>query len=343
MKEKIELRVLNEHASRVFGLNEGEAIGSLVRKISISPDDPRMTAIANEQQRLRSEHDFLFTAWQIKRSYTQEELERATLLQLLIPTVFEPAGEECGTVYIEDTACPRCGAGGQQLTELKLDLRTIPANKDIARTIADEIVVSHRLARIIADFGISGVELRPVRDRLPELTDSIDLAAVPSGRLLLDESNRLGIEPNSWKFDVWLHDDAQRKALDAACLEYKSDIDQMSVAHSRSTRRWYQPLAISKNLNIVPPSSFGVDPFGSTEDATRCANQDTLGLNQISELTIARYGAELSDYHVTNEYVGVRRGLLRPSRPILISSRFFRILRERKVKGFEVQLAHVVE
>jgi hypothetical protein len=342
MKERIELWVLKEHASRVFGPNEGESIGSLVRKITIDADDPRLGAIVNEQRRLRSEHDFLFTAWQIKRTYAQEELERVALLQLLVPTVFEPAGEQCGTLYVEDTACTLCGAGGQQVSELMIDLRKIPANKDIARTIADEVVFSHRLARIVADFEISGVELRPVKDRKTKATDSIDLTVVPRGRLLLEESNRLGIEPESWKFDVWLHDDAQRSALDAARAEYERDTKQIPEAHARSTRRWYQPISTSTMLKVVPPSSFGVDPFGISDEATSCANHDTLGLNQLSELTVSQSGAELRDFHVTKQYVGVRRGLLRPSQPILISPRFYRILSENKAKGLEVQVAHVV-
>jgi hypothetical protein len=106
------------------------------------------------------------------RRYTQRELASAELLRLLIPRDFQPAGEECGTVYDESTSCPRCGVGRLQKSDLHVRLRrvfqeypSIPQAKrtGIARTIADEIIVSRTTADLMRQARITGVKLLPVR------------------------------------------------------------------------------------------------------------------------------------------------------------------------------------
>jgi hypothetical protein len=341
MNEVIELWILEENAFPLFDPKEGEPQGSIVRKVTIRRDDPRLEEIVKQQRRLRSERSFLFTTWRIRRSYTQEELERAELLQLLVPTVFEPAGEECGTLYDDTDACTRCGAGGVQVSELVLDLRKIPANRDFARTIADELIVSHRLARLIANSQVSGVELRPVRDRAPDPLDSMDLSRVPSGRALLEAAMQLGIDPKKWTFDIWLHDDAQRSSLNSVREESENESLQRSKDSVLSMRRWYQPVAIAPPLSIISLSAFGNDPFSKDSDSTLCENQDNVGLNQISEITVSEPILAISDYQLSEQYIGIRRGLLRPSRAIFISTHFYRLLRDNGIKGFDVQLVHL--
>lgn len=112
-----------------------------------------------------------YSAW-IHRRYTAKELLGAELLRLIVTRAFEPEGESCGTAYDYSTACPRCGAGRTQTSDLHLQLGRLSSGWpgipraqqcQIARTIAEEMIVSSRLAALMTEQCVTGVELRPVR------------------------------------------------------------------------------------------------------------------------------------------------------------------------------------
>jgi hypothetical protein len=176
MRETLELRIPEEKAGRVLSPTEGIGLGKPVpwiRKVTIPLQDSRA-----------AELNAVALGWQIRRTYTAKELAAAELLHLEITSTFEPAGEECGTVYDETSAChyredqtfpmtipgggagsiveQRCGAGRKQVSELRLNLRRVPKGKDLCRTIADEWLVSERLAVLLGDAGATGFELHPV-------------------------------------------------------------------------------------------------------------------------------------------------------------------------------------
>ena len=50
-------------------------------------------------------------------------MDKAVLFMVGITTTFEPAGEECGTVYNESGVCVICGANRKRIGELKLKKR----------------------------------------------------------------------------------------------------------------------------------------------------------------------------------------------------------------------------
>jgi hypothetical protein len=117
----------------------------------------------------------------IRRRYSRNDLAAADAFSLAILGGFEPPGELCGTVYDEASACPRCGAGVIQVSGLRLDLRKAPRNKDIARTIADEWIVSQRLAKLMTHAGLSEFALYPVQHVARYEDDPIDLSTLPTG------------------------------------------------------------------------------------------------------------------------------------------------------------------
>jgi hypothetical protein len=98
----------------------------------------------------------------IHRRYTTSELRNSELVQIKVHLGFKYSGEVTGTLYDDRETCPICGNGRVQVSPLRLDLSRGPTNADIARTLANEIVVSERLAQAIRDESISGVELAPV-------------------------------------------------------------------------------------------------------------------------------------------------------------------------------------
>jgi hypothetical protein len=103
-----------------------------------------------------------FTYWHIHRKYTEEEIQSAELLDLVIRSYFEPPGSMCGTEYDETAACKHCGAGAPMTTPLILNTNRAPKNKDIAQTIAGEVVVSQRVVNAFQEHGLRGAEFRPV-------------------------------------------------------------------------------------------------------------------------------------------------------------------------------------
>ncbi|HLL02822.1 MAG TPA: hypothetical protein VK539_19725 [Myxococcaceae bacterium] len=171
MRETIELRISEERAAKFLEPGLGTMLGDSVRKVVLPMDDPRVRFIGDLDREFSKKGRAFFTYWHIYRHYTGVELKAAELLQLVIRPTFEPPGEMCGTEYDEPAACPKCGAGAPQLTELHLDVRRVPKKKDLAVTIAGEIVVSARLVKALLERGITGAEYRPVRHQTGAITD----------------------------------------------------------------------------------------------------------------------------------------------------------------------------
>ena len=146
-----------------------------------------------QQSFYKKNKKFFFYGWIIHRYYTKQELSETTLLHLDITSTFEPAGEICGTLYDKSSVCPYCKVGRKQTTDLFLDLRKMPKNKDIARTIADEWVISQRLAQLFLEHQITGFELRPVRHKAYYMGDSVDPRQLETGRNLIKLAEEQGM------------------------------------------------------------------------------------------------------------------------------------------------------
>ena len=161
MQEKVELRIYKKYAHLILQPNEGKDLGLYVG-VEISTNDPRFEKTRLLAEEIRKKYnDYFFLYSEIKRKYSKKELDTATLLHLKIKAVFEPTGEECGTLYDESAACEICGANRKQVGKLKLKKGSIP-KKDIARTIAGEVVVSERFATVFKQRGLKGASLEPI-------------------------------------------------------------------------------------------------------------------------------------------------------------------------------------
>ena len=220
MRESVEFRIPEEHASRFLEPHVGKRLGGSVRVLELAVDDPRYEQIGDLDHQLRKEGRCFFLGWDINRRYSRKELESAELFHLYITAVFEPAGEECGTVYDDSTVCPLCGAGRTQVSDLILDLRKAPKNKDLAVTIASEWIVSQRLAELLVDAKMTGFKLRPVRHKARYEDDPVDPTKVPTGREILRLAEEAGAPYPTWAFWVWLNRPEQRELADRATEEH---------------------------------------------------------------------------------------------------------------------------
>jgi hypothetical protein len=146
--------------------------------------DPVLKLIRSQELRTRkSRSRFAYSSFVIRREYTAAEVRRARFFLAKLPRVFEPCGEECGTEYDDRAECkfeieparstslggsrsyepPEvCGAGFKQISRLRLRASSVPRGVDFARTIADEVIVSHRVVRAFRSAQITGVEFAPV-------------------------------------------------------------------------------------------------------------------------------------------------------------------------------------
>jgi hypothetical protein len=192
MKETLELRINQDYASLLFSADEGKNLGASVKVVELSKYDPRYNQVQIIARQIQQKYNkAFFFGWEIKRRYNNKELEAATLLHMKIKTTFEPAGEECGTLYDETVACEICGAKRKQRSPLTLKNGSVP-KKDIARTIAGEIVVSEKFAAAFKQKGMKGALLENVIfDKGP----SNYYQLVASTEIELSQSTVAGINP----------------------------------------------------------------------------------------------------------------------------------------------------
>ena len=172
----------------------------VVYVLNLSKDDPifpKIGIIDNEVKKKYNEHFFGF--WDVNRSYTKKEIVDAKLFCFSINAAFEPSGEECGTLYDDTMACEICGANRKQVGVLKLKKGSIP-KKDIARTIAGEVVVSDRLASAFKQRGLKGIAFESVA--FGNVTSNYYQLIASSPRLELTEKTLAGHNPFNLSMEI---------------------------------------------------------------------------------------------------------------------------------------------
>lgn len=278
MADIIEFRILKEYAHLLLKPGEGKDNGSNV-VVHIPSDDPKFDKVGELSRLVRQKHnDYFFLFHHIQRKYTKKELAEANLFSVVVKTTFEPAGEECGTEYDETVACEICGANRKQVGPLMLQKSSIP-KKDIARTIAGEVVVSKTFKEACESRKLKGLFFEQVYSR----NKPIDFFQINPG----------------------------------------------------------SPKLILTNKTVA-----GVDPFDLSEsceeEVYKCSRGHTIGLNLLSELYVKNLPQITGfDFFETEQKIGVKRGLLRPE-PLYLCSRELRnMVLEKKLKGFDFEIAHI--
>lgn len=281
MQSTHEFRIFEEYASQFLPEAEGKCLMGLVRLVRWSRGDPRIDELASLHRDLKSDgKSGSISSWDVQRTYSKGEIAAAACFRLVFKSVFEPAGEECGTTYDESTGCPNCGAGAQQTSPLFLDVKRIPKSKDVCRTIAGEVVVTRRVAELFARHEITGAELR------------------------------------------------------AVCSKGASSVE---------SKEWFQLIVQGSEAEVCAPTLVGINPFDNDEKGEcRCSLGDLIGLNLLSEITIASASRGSADIFRTRQFIGIRRGLLRPEQLILISPKLAKLIESEKLKGCGYEVAHLV-
>lgn len=118
-------------------------------------------------------------------------------------------------------------------------------------------------------------------------------------------------------------------------------------------------------VNVSPKTRFGIDCFDRdnipysneqkvdicgheitmAKEIYVCPNKDLLGLNLLSELYINMGTNHIHpfDFAKTAQYVGVKRGLLRPEPLYVCSREFLDIIKQEKITGVDFEIARTSE
>jgi hypothetical protein len=166
MKEIYKFRIDKDVASLLFKPEECRNVAAHLVECKLLSTDDRFDKIwsFNKSYRLAEGVSF-FNWWHGERRYSQAEFDQAEFFRckFMPRCYFEPAGEDCGTIYDESTACPYCGVGAKQISPLRLQINSIPKSVDCAVTIAEvEHLFSNRLLAALNDSKITGLRSQKI-------------------------------------------------------------------------------------------------------------------------------------------------------------------------------------
>lgn len=274
MKEFIELRINNKYIDLLPKSIIGKDLGP-VTKIEINKNTKEYQLIKQINDKIKAKNsDSFFYGWGIKREYNKKELSNAMFFNLNITNVFEPTGEDCGTIYDDTKVCKICKSNSKQTGPLILKKGTIP-KKDISITIGGEIVVSEKFVYLIRKCSFTGFEFSPLNiDKYFQLNANAEIQ--------LSHNTIAGINP------------------------------------------------------------FDLSPSNGNE-IYKCPKGHTIGLNLLSEAYILNSPLiNKSDFLVSKQKIGVKRGFLRPQPLYFCSQTFKKMVEVEKLTGFEFEIANVV-
>jgi hypothetical protein len=109
-----------------------------------------------------------------------------------------------------------------------------------------------------------------------------------------------------------------------------------------SSSDWFQLCVQGHAADIVPPTKVGIDRFDDDRKGeNRCPMGDLIGLNLLSEVCVDR--SPLSDAGIvgSRQFIGARRGLLRPERVLLITQQLRSMIESEGLRGIRVEVAHI--
>ena len=116
---------------------------------------------------------------------------------------------------------------------------------------------------------------------------------------------------------------------------------RLSNEHGAVSTEYFQLEVTAPYSDLDPKTLVGEGPF-ERPDYGLCPRGDLAGLNLISEVYVRRKSLSDADVLATAQWVGVRRGLLRPRRLMLLSPKGFRAIQDAGLKGLVIEVAHVV-
>ncbi len=118
---------------------------------------------------------------------------------------------------------------------------------------------------------------------------------------------------------------------------------RMSTGPRQESGDWLQLQILPHSAEIVAPTRVGIDPFDDDpEGQYRCPLGHLLGLNLLSAVSIDESSRGSADVIHSRQFIGMRKGLLRPERTILVSPAIPAIAFANQLKGCSFDIAYFV-
>ena len=302
MQEFIVIRVSSELKYAFFAFHRGRNLGG-VWELEIDTSRKWFAWTRFIYNALRKVGIYLFFGCQYKRIYSEEEIRNSKFFRIKPTCIFEPTGEESGTIYDESSACPVCGSGAKLISPLKLKKSKVPRS-DMAMTITrgDEVIVSEKFIEMVRENNLSGIEFNPVYSAGKNGKKLNCFQIRPQNYFDISEKTVFGVNP----FDL------SGKCSSSTTWSMRKDGSMYKVHYPMEVYKC--PNGDNLGLNIVSEAFIKAD-----------AALDGL------------------DFFASRQTVGVRRGLLRPSPLFFCSNRMMRLIQENHLKGIEFEVAHIVD
>lgn len=302
MREICEFRVVEEFASKLFAPNEGKRLGDTVRKIELATDDPRFEKMGELQRETKATADRSFFHGWI----LQRRYSRAEL-----------AAAACFQLRVTTTFEPAGEERGTKYDE----------SAACPHVFAPEMrmeVSGHWTTIPATTCGVGAKQVSDLFLAWKRIPKNKDFSRTIAGEIVV--SARL-----VQLFCQYGITGAEFQAI------------RQSPASSAESKDWFQLTVKSAEAEILPPTRAGIDPFDDdAKGKYRCPLGHVIGLNLLSEMSVKSATRGHSDIVCTRQFCGARRGLLRPERIILVSPKVWRLLESEKLKGYELEIAHLV-
>jgi hypothetical protein len=110
----------------------------------------------------------------------------------------------------------------------------------------------------------------------------------------------------------------------------------------KASLEWFQLQVTCEPALITERTRSGVSPFDRDEDGRyRCGTGHLLGLALLSEIYVDARSLSGCDYVVSDKWVGVRRGYLRPQKPLMVSQRVRTSVQAAGLRGWRFEVVHI--
>ncbi len=366
MIERYELRVYTQYAHLLADLiPEPPDPSDLVVILRGAVGDPVFNRVRELDRRLRPPEGggvYIFAGWDIRRTYSREEIEQAQLFLLRVPYT-HVAGGEYGTEYQESSDCLQqawrvellnhsgtksrtvpemvpCGICSKQVGVLHVPFSKLAKKRDLFRTWGGELIVSERLAALLRDGGFTGGELLPIRNIRPESTKPMDLSKCPAGVELLSLAAAKGVDLNPKRQELWwwLYEDAPKGLLNEMLAQQKA----LRIKPARSSRSFAQLVVHPKPLELSAQNRFGDHLFQAEDRSIRCRSGEIAGEYVLSPLSVVGASWDGSDLCRTRVYIIRRQGLFRPHQLLVVSKRLFAAMQQSGMKEFGYEVVEMI-
>lgn len=111
---------------------------------------------------------------------------------------------------------------------------------------------------------------------------------------------------------------------------------------TKQSKDWHQLQVTGNAGELAENTRLGRDPFSPSQVSWRCPLGHSVVTAFLSEIYLHKNAWDGSDIAVTSALFGQGRNLLRPTPLIIISQRMYRAMQEAELKGFSVEVAHLV-